>query len=274
MGEEVDLFCYEDMSLSPMQAESQTSQVRTETTIVSPKLLVRESPSSATTTSPTRTSSEHGLTGSTLTRRGRPKRKRVKPSKEISAASNPDLTPKTTLEENDSSLLHNYQYLAYNWDDLNLGSSLGSKAYNRYVNYLQGLPTDADSSSSLTATQMHQLIGSLNPKFVLPPPDSNLNRYNLKKRDVVKNDCSQDSDGKLDISMAIKAPMDKFARVYQLMREQQADDDLATRRRIHFMTADAVRNEIKSIENEICMLTLREENMRKRARKLGLQHFK
>jgi hypothetical protein len=276
MGEEVDLFCYEDMALSPMKRESQPSppQGKTEMASASPHMVLGASSSSTKTTSPTRTSLEPELTESPPTRRGRPKRKRIKTSKETPVVTSPNIPSKTLCEEDNNSLLHNSQYLAYTWDDLNLGMSLGSKAYNRYVNYLQGLSIDADSESSLTAVQVHQMVESLNPKLVPPPPDSNLNRYNLRKMDLTKHILPHDTNGELNKSMTINAPMEKISLAYQLMREQQADDEMATRRRIHFLTVDAVRDKIKSTENEICKLKVREENVKKRARTLGLKYFK
>jgi len=70
--------------------------------------------------------------------------------------------------------MRNSQYLAYPWDSLGLGESVGSVALNEYIDRAAGNTGAQAGRSNLSPHQTLQIMESLRPKTVLPPPGTEL----------------------------------------------------------------------------------------------------
>jgi hypothetical protein len=79
--------------------------------------------------------------------------------------------------KNDQDLVQASEYVCHSWDSLQLGTILGSAAYNEFLRGqlyvgVQDLYSSDQEVPQLTAEQLLEVVQSLRPATVLPPPDS------------------------------------------------------------------------------------------------------
>ena len=65
-------------------------------------------------------------------------------------------------------------------------------------------------------------------------------------------------------------PFDKLSSLYATMCEQEVDDGSFNRREIQYLTAPALMEKFKSLENRICEVRIREDSVMKEGKRLGL----
>jgi len=212
----------------------------------------------------------------------------------------------------ENALLHNSQYLAYSWDSLKLGQNVGSVALNNYLNRGGGGSRSNENNgrgcrSKLSPQQTLQIMNSLRPKTVLPPPGSELHDIiklhyktmttttawehtdvEFERESVSKTKIeteanhpsisSTTTDTKFHSSTLpaaiqppkLQLPLDSIKNLCELLQAQDEDDGAAARRKTHHLTAAACIDTLKSIENTVCEYKLRHETLTREGEELGL----
>ena len=202
----------------------------------------------------------------------------------------------------ENAMLHHAPYLAYPWDDLYLGTHLGSAALNEYLrqqlreNTVRSGYARGGSVPQFTAQQCLSMVQSLRVWTVVPPPKSELHSVvqpkqqhgNTNKGDgedymevavdmeetkgqVGDNDmASEEKRSTTQFFFGPKIPLASMSRLYETMCEQDVTDGREERRQAQFMTADACVRRLKGMKEKIEQLNFREEQILRTSQSVGL----
>jgi len=69
-------------------------------------------------------------------------------------------------------------------------------------------------------------------------------------------------------------PMEQLSQLYETMCNQDVDDGSSNRREVRYLTADALMEKLRSLENRACQLKLEEEQVLRQAKELGFVDWK
>ena len=69
-------------------------------------------------------------------------------------------------------------------------------------------------------------------------------------------------------------PYEKLKTLYETMCEQDVDDGSSNRREIRYLTADALMEKLRNLENRACELKLKQDKVLGQAQKLGFADTK
>jgi len=225
---------------------------------------------------------------------------------------NPSCATDSSGDAVENAIRHNSQYLAYSWDSLKLGQNVGSVALNNYLNRGGGGSRPNENNgrgrrSKLSPQQTLQIMNSLRPKTVLPPPGSELHdiiklhyktmttttawehtdvefeRESVSKTKIEKEanhpSISSTTTDKKFYSSTLPAaiqppklqlPLDSIKNLCELLQAQDEDDGATARHKTHHLTAAACIDTLKSIENTVCEYKLRHEALIREGEELGL----
>lgn len=199
----------------------------------------------------------------------------------------------------ESAILHHAHYLAHPWDDLHLGSHLGTPALNEYLREQLRASTVSSGYSrrqsvpQFTAQQCLPMIESLRVSTVLPPPKSEL--HAVVQQNTSGEKSKGDGEEYMEVSVDMeeeeettayagdrenpastqffygpKIPHESLARLYESMCAQDVDDGREAQRQAQFLTSDACIDRLRGMEDTILDLRMREQRVIQTARTVGL----
>ena len=202
----------------------------------------------------------------------------------------------------ENAMLNHAPYLAYPWDDLYLGTHLGSAALNEYLrqqlreNTVRSGYSRGGSVPQFTAQQCLSMVQSLRVSTVVPPPKSELHSVvqpNQQHSNTNKGDgedymevavdmeeveeqtedddmASEEKKSTTQFFFGPKIPLASMSQLYKTMCEQDVTDGREARRQAQFMTADACVLRLKGMKEKIEQLKAREESILRTSKSLGL----
>jgi len=110
----------------------------------------------------------------------------------------------------EQTMLHHAPYLSYSWDDLHLGTHMGSVALNEYLRKLlrertvqTGYAAKSSRVPQYTAQQCLAMIQSLRVSTVVPPPKSELHAVVQQQQRMTKNKFYHAGDGEEYMEVAV-----------------------------------------------------------------------
>lgn len=176
-----------------------------------------------------------------------------------------DLSSPSVQASNIDLIIERSNNLCDRWHKLGLGKDTGTTALNEYI-YRKGLAKN--NEDPFTASEMVQTFETLRPIIKSLPPDSEI-RNMMKKSDfgegyVVRENYTA-ADGDINDSNNGESykppfPTETLAKVYELM-STQSNFQMFKRRKLHHLDGDQVIEKLKSYENRVCELELREEQV-------------
>jgi hypothetical protein len=169
--------------------------------------------------------------------------------------------------EDDRDLVAASASLRYNWDPLQLGTKLGSAAYNAYI---QKQPNSAQYA--LTSHETLRLVKSFRPPTILPPPGSSL--VGVVQHSRLENhylEAMEDEDESADEDTGHQYPFHSMARLYQTMLSQDVDADHEQyRRHVQYLSPQACVQEMQDMTKRVEALKQQERRVLQTGRDLGL----
>jgi hypothetical protein len=210
------------------------------------------------------------------------KRSRHKPPEPLpwnnqqSPATKVDLTDETTPrmknkkrgrnEENEVNdyLITNAAYLRYSWKELQLGTVVGTPAYNNCLQ--QQISSSGDDSQAVVQPvpplEILEIVQSLRAKTVYPPRGSELQAFVVgKPSPSYSSHANDEEDASLQICMG---------RLYQAMCRQDSDDWSNYKRRSNHWKSSDVRDKLRRMENQIQELQQEENTVLQGLRESGV----
>jgi hypothetical protein len=194
-------------------------------------------------------------------------------------------------DDDDEDLIHASQYMSYSWDSLQLGSVLGSAAYNSFLRNQMLCDPSIQQVPQLTPQQTLQIMQSLRPRTILPPTESGL--HSVVQHDLLQNRRSlyEDSDnddwdeyrheedeeidgGKSqhdEESSSPRLPFGTLARLYENMCSQDVDDWSRFRHEAQYLRGNECMDKLQEMESEITTLKEREQHILQTGRDLGFR---
>jgi hypothetical protein len=205
--------------------------------------------------------------------------------------------------EDDRDLVAASASLRYNWDSLQLGTKLGSAAYNTYIQKQQQQQQQNTHNSSsrppytsytnITSHETLRLVQSFRPPTILPPPGSSLfgvvqhsrleNHY-LEAMEDEDDESYADADAEeTGVAAAAAAaagpgpgppryPFYSLARLYQTMLSQDTvdADHEQYRRHVQYLSPQACVQEIQDLSKRAEQMKQQEQRVLQTGRDLGL----
>ena len=193
-------------------------------------------------------------------------------------------SPTQQEQFNDEDCVQAPEHLAFHWEDLQLGSVLGSAAYNEFLKQ-QHLRQRLTRSSldcpfpQLTPLQIYQAVQSMKLKTILPPATSRIhsithNSRAEKRRFLRRHVGDEDheySHKPLDSSRSlVDSPFQASVRLYETMCAQDVDDGMTYRRRAQNMSSHSCLEILARLESEVSDLQQRQDRVFQTARQAGL----
>jgi hypothetical protein len=152
-------------------------------------------------------------------------------------------------------LFTNAAYLRYSWKELQLGTVVGTPAYN---NCLQQISSgDSQVVKPLPPLEILEIVQSLRAKTVYPPRGSELQGFVGKSSPY----SSHDEEDSLQHCMG---------RLYQEMCRQDSDDWSNYKRRSNHWKSSDVRDKLRRMENQIQELQQEENSILQGLRESGV----
>jgi hypothetical protein len=169
--------------------------------------------------------------------------------------------------EDDRDLVAASASLRYNWDPLQLGTKLGSAAYNAYIQKQQN-----SSQYPLTSHETLRLVQSFRPPTILPPLGSSLvgvvQHLRLENQYL---EAMEDEGASDDEETGTRYPFHSLARLYQTMLSQDVDTDHTQyRRHVQYLSPEACVQEMQDISKRAEALKEHEQRVLQTGRDLGL----
>lgn len=169
--------------------------------------------------------------------------------------------------EDDRDLVAASASLRYNWDPLQLGTNLGSAAYNAYMQKQSN-----SSQRPLTSHETLQLVQSFRPPTILPPPGSSL--VGVVQHSRLENqylEAMEDEGEEDDEETGPRYPFHSLARLYQTMLSQDVDADHEQyRRHVQYLSPQACVQEMQDLSKRAEALKQQEKRVLQTGRDLGL----
>jgi hypothetical protein len=194
-------------------------------------------------------------------------------------------------DDDDYGLVHASQYMAYSWDSLQLGTVLGSAAYNSFLRNQMLCDPSIQQVPQLTPQQTLQIMQSLRPRTIIPPTESGLHsvvQHNLlQNRRSLYEDSDNDDWGDYrheedeeinggksqneEESSSPRLPFGTLARLYENMCSQDVDDWSSFRREAQYLRGNECMDKLQEMESEITTLKEREQRILQTGRDLGFR---